>query len=106
MSGGTGEGGHMRHARWLAMVAALALFGAACGGGTDVEDTADPTSDGGGTTTSGPDAKCDEAPLEATEVGVTPDTITITVIADTGSTIRPGLFQGSVDGVKAWADYK
>jgi len=27
------------------------------------------------------------------------------VIADTGSSLRPGLFQGSVDAVKAWAEY-
>src|SRR4029077_5212168 len=43
--------------------------------------------------------------LTASEVGVSPTTITVSVIADTGSSLRPGLFQGSVDGVKAWADY-
>ena len=36
---------------------------------------------------------------------MSPTTITVSVIADTGSSLRPGLFQGSVDGVKAWADY-
>ena len=36
---------------------------------------------------------------------MTPTTITVTVIADTGSPLRPGLFQGSVDAVKAWAKY-
>jgi hypothetical protein len=41
----------------------------------------------------------------ATDVGVTPTEIRIGVIADTGSPIAPGLFQGAVDGVKAWADY-
>ncbi len=41
----------------------------------------------------------------ATDVGVSPTEIRIGVIADTGSPIAPGLFQGSVDGVEAWAEY-
>jgi hypothetical protein len=41
----------------------------------------------------------------ASDVGITPKEIRIGVIADTGSPIAPGLFQGSVDGVQAWADY-
>ena len=43
--------------------------------------------------------------MKATEVGITPKTITVTVTADTGSPLRPGLFQGSVDAVQAWAKY-
>src|SRR4029077_3597694 len=49
--------------------------------------------------------KCKTTALTASEVGVTPTTITVTVMADTGSPLRPGLFQGSVDGVQAWAKY-
>jgi Periplasmic binding protein len=97
----------MRHARWFAIAATLALLGAACGGGKKIDETASPTDAGGGaTTTSGPDAQCESATLQASDVGVTAKTITVTVVADTGSTIRPGLFQGSVDGVKAWAKYR
>jgi hypothetical protein len=88
----------------LAVLAAVALTAGACGGGADVEE--DPSATGGGPTTEGPGAQCDDAALEATEVGVSADEITVTVVADTGSTIRPGLFQGSVDGVKAWADWR
>ena len=94
----------MRHFRWLAVLAAVALTAGACGGGADVADDPSAT-DADGSTTSGPDTKCDEEPLEATDVGVTADQITITVMADTGSTIRPGLFQGAVDGVTKWAEY-
>jgi hypothetical protein len=36
---------------------------------------------------------------------VTPKTITVTVIADVQNAFKPGLFKGSWDGVKAWADY-
>jgi len=41
----------------------------------------------------------------ASDVGITADEIRIGVIADTGSQLAPGLFQGSVDGVQAWAKY-
>jgi len=43
--------------------------------------------------------------LTATDVGVSPTEIRIGVIADTGSPIAPGLFQGAVGGVEAWAEY-
>ncbi|MFM8304434.1 MAG: ABC transporter substrate-binding protein [Actinomycetota bacterium] len=43
--------------------------------------------------------------LTASDVGVSPTEIRIGVIADTGSSVAPGLFQGSVDGVKAWAKW-
>jgi hypothetical protein len=46
----------------------------------------------------------DEA-LEASEKGVTEDTITVTVIAAIDVPGFPGLFQGMHDGVDAWADY-
>ncbi len=48
---------------------------------------------------------CASAPLQATDVGVTPEDITIQVMADTGSPLAPGVFQGSIDAVKAWGDY-
>ena len=41
----------------------------------------------------------------ATEVGVTPTTIRIAVVADVDTPLAPGIFQGSVDGVKGWAKY-
>lgn len=43
--------------------------------------------------------------LEASEIGVSEDTITVLVMADVGSPLAPGLFQGSIDGAKAWAEY-
>jgi ABC-type branched-subunit amino acid transport system substrate-binding protein len=41
----------------------------------------------------------------AGEVGVTADTIRIAVIADVDNAARPGLFQGSVEGVRAAAKF-
>lgn len=100
----------VKRTRWIALSMVLAVVAAACGGGK----TTDSGGTGGGTTApSGPTtttdataAKCKSEPLQASEVGVTADTITIAVIADTGSPLRPGLFQGSVDSLKAWAEYK
>ena len=39
------------------------------------------------------------------EIGVTADTIRIAVIADVDNPVQPGLFQGTVDGVQAFAKY-
>ena len=47
---------------------------------------------------------CEAVDLEATDIGISSDTITVLVMADVGSSLAPGLFQGSIDGVKAWAD--
>lgn len=77
-------------------VVALSLIATACGrSGSDDASSS--------TTASGVSAKCKDAKLEATEIGVTADTITIQVMADVGSPLAPGLFQGNVDAVKAFA---
>jgi ABC-type branched-subunit amino acid transport system substrate-binding protein len=41
----------------------------------------------------------------AGEIGVTEDAIRIAVIADVDNPVRPGLFEGSVEGVRAAAEY-
>ena len=48
---------------------------------------------------------CANVDLEATDIGITSDTITVLVMADVGSPLAPGLFQGSIDGVKAWSNH-
>ena len=40
------------------------------------------------------------------DIGVTADTIRIAVIADVDNPARPGLFQGIVNGVQAFAKYQ
>ncbi len=119
----------MRKLRWLVVLTALGLVATACGRDDD-DDTAAPTTaaaaqttaaatptTGGGTETSGGPATtagattttakdpCAGVTLQATDTGVSADTITITVMADTGSALAPGLFQGSIDGTKAWGSY-
>ena len=49
--------------------------------------------------------QCASESPQATDVGVTADEITIEVMADTGSPLAPGLFQGNIDAVNAFAEY-
>jgi hypothetical protein len=76
----------VRRGRWIALLSVVAVAAAylSVAGGAGAQE--------------------DETP-EATEIGVTADTITITVIADVDNAARPGLFKGSRDGVIAAADY-
>jgi hypothetical protein len=46
-----------------------------------------------------------QAQSPESEIGITADTIRIAVIADVDNAVRPGLFQGVVDGMKAFAKY-
>jgi len=78
---------------------AVLLVAGACGGGHS--GTTGSASSGGGTTTSTAAAE----PTKATEVGITPTEIHIGVMADVDTAFAPGLFQGSVDGVKGFADW-
>jgi len=80
------------------------LVASACGGGKKVDAGLAPSTTVATNTPTTSDA-CSTTKLQSTDVGVTPTTITVTVVADTGSPIRPGLFQGSVDGVEAWAAF-
>jgi hypothetical protein len=75
----------VRRIRWVALLATVALAMSAT--------TAIAAAQGG-----------DEKP-EATEIGITEDAIRVAVIADVENPIRPGLFQGSKDGVEGWAKY-
>lgn len=73
--------------RWVVLIAALGLVGAIFPAAAAA---------------SGP------APQQgqpASEIGVTADTIRIAVIADVDNAARPGLFQGSVNGVQAAAKF-
>jgi hypothetical protein len=51
------------------------------------------------------DQACEGVELEATDIGVTADTITIQVMADIGSPLAPGLFQGNVDALEAFEGF-
>ena len=96
----------MRRFGWAGVLLVIVLLASACGGGKKIGSTPDTnpgaTSPANVSTTAD---QCKTTQLTGSEIGVTPTTITVTVVADTGSPLRPGLFQGSVDGVEAWAKY-
>jgi ABC-type branched-subunit amino acid transport system substrate-binding protein len=77
----------VKHVRWMALVATIALVTA----GTGTAFAARGTAEGDKPT--------------ATEVGITAKTIRIAVVADVDTPLAPGIFQGSVNGVKGWAKY-
>ena len=86
------------HVVLLAAALSISLLAGACGRSSS--DSA-----AGGSTPSAVDAKCKGASLEATEIGVTSSEITVEVMADTGSSLAPGLFQGNVDAMNGYAKY-
>jgi hypothetical protein len=79
LMGGTMKGTR----RWVVLIAALGLVGALFPAAAAARPA-------------------QEQPA-ASEIGVTADTIRIAVIADVDNAARPGLFQGSVDGIRAAA---
>src|ERR1039457_7574038 len=75
----------MRRSRWVAMIATVVLVTSGASSLASARFNADkPT---------------------ATEVGITNTEIRIAVVADVDNQFSPGIFQGSVDGVRGWAKY-
>jgi hypothetical protein len=92
----------VKRSRWLAVaVVAVSVVASACGSSGGGDDSGL----GATTSTGNAAAACAGEKLQSTDVGVTPTTITVTVMADIGSPLSPGLFQGAVDAVKGWAEY-
>ena len=87
-------------------VGILVLAGA-CARGSSNNPAAAPTSAPAGTTGTAGNAasQCSHTTLQATDVGVTPTDITVEVMADVGSPLAPGLFQGNIDAMNAYAGY-
>jgi ABC-type branched-subunit amino acid transport system substrate-binding protein len=58
-----------------------------------------------GSSATGAADQCNKAPLQATDVGITSTDITVETMADVGSPLAPGLFQGNLDAMNAYATY-
>jgi hypothetical protein len=89
--------------RALCVLVAVGLVAGACGRSDDEKATESPA--GGAETTAVADEGCGGVELEATDTGVTAETITIQVMADTGSPLAPGLFQGNVDALRGFEEH-
>lgn len=94
----------MKRFRWLVILLALGLIAVSCG-----RSDKNNNNNASGTTTTaaagGASSKCKSEALKDTDVGVTASDITIQVMADVGSPLAPGLFQGNVDAINAYAKY-
>jgi ABC-type branched-subunit amino acid transport system substrate-binding protein len=84
----------------VVVLVVLGLVAVSCGRDDDDEETS-----GGATTTEAASDECSGETPEATEVGVSADSITVEVSADVGSPLAPGLFQGNLDALNAYAEY-
>ncbi len=93
----------MRRFGWVGGLLVIALVAAGCGSGKKIGGGISGETTIPANTPTTTDV-CKSTTLTSSEVGVSPTTITVTVVADTGSALRPGLFQGSVDAIKAWGD--
>jgi ABC-type branched-subunit amino acid transport system substrate-binding protein len=93
----------MKRYRILAVLLALGLVAAACGRDDDTATGGD--SNTTTTAAAGGDEACEGVELEATEIGVTEDTITIQVMADINSPLAPGLFKGNADALEGFAEF-
>ena len=111
----------MRRHGWLCLLASVGFVAGACSRGSSSAKTpvaapttvvaSAPTTAASGAAASGAAAgsgsgsgtSCNTT-LQATDIGVTPTEITIEVMADVGSPLAPGLFQGNIDAIKAFAD--
>jgi Periplasmic binding protein len=67
--------------------------------------TAAPSTTAAASATTAAPNPCAGVTLQATDVGITPTDITIEVMADVGSPLAPGLFQGNLDAINAFASY-
>ena len=94
----------MRNSVWFSIAVGACTVAAACsrGGGSSVTNTISPSSQ---PTTTAAAGGCGNTQLQATDAGVTPTTITIEVMADVGSPLAPGLFQGNFDAINGFAKY-
>ena len=67
------------------------------------DDSSDGGDAGDGDDGTDPDP-CADVTLEATEIGVSEESITVIVMADSENQLAPGLFEGARVGAFAWAD--
>lgn len=94
----------MKRFRAGVLIAALSVSILAVGCGRSGSDSSSGSGSGSGTESKA-NANCTKEALQATEIGVSADTITVEVMADTGSPLAPGLFQGNVDALNAYAKW-
>jgi len=92
----------MKRSICLVLGAAVSMAAAACSRSASSHATTTTATAAAPTTAAAAAHSCNVA-LQATDVGVTPTAITIDIMADVGSPLAPGIFQGAVDAINAFA---
>ena len=97
----------MKRSGAMAALIAVCVVAGACSRSSSSKPpaTAAPATTGAASATTAAPNPCSGVTLQATDVGVTPTDITIEVMADVGSSLAPGLFQGNLDAINAFAAY-
>jgi ABC-type branched-subunit amino acid transport system substrate-binding protein len=92
----------------LVAFVAVCVFAAGCSRSSSSKSTATtsaPTTAGAAAATTTTAVNPCSTTLQATDIGVTASDITVEVMADVGSPLAPGLFQGNLDALNAFATY-
>jgi len=101
----------VRKSVWFYGALAVCLVASACSrsssskSSSTASSTASSSSAAATATTAAAAGQCGSTPLTASDIGITPTTITIEVMADVGSPLAPGLFQGNLDAINGFAKY-
>jgi hypothetical protein len=97
----------LRRSPFIVISVGILLLAGACARGSSSKPAAASASAPAATTGTATNsaAQCRNTTLQATDVGVTPTDITVEVMADVGSPLAPGLFQGNLDALNAYASY-
>jgi hypothetical protein len=97
----------MRKSAWLSVLLAVVVVAAGCSRNekTTAGTSATTAAAASATTAAAAADNCTKASLQGTDVGVTATDITVEVMADVGSPLAPGLFQGNFDAMNAYATY-
>jgi ABC-type branched-subunit amino acid transport system substrate-binding protein len=92
-------------ARLLGVIAALAaiLLAAGCSASSSSTGSASGATPASSTASGSVSAAPSGSAAPASDIGITATTIKVGLIADVNTTVAPGLFQKSVNAVKAWA---
>ena len=101
-------GDYVKRSIWASVLLAIIVVASGCArsnGGKATGTTAATTGSGSSATTATASTDCTKTPLQSTDIGITPTTITVEVMADVGSPLAPGLFQGNFDAMNAYAKY-
>ena len=92
----------MRRSVALSVALVVGIFAAGCSRSSSSKPPATTSAAAPSASSTAPN-HCANVTLQATDIGITSTDITVEVMADVGSPLAPGLFQGNIDAIQAFA---